>query len=86
MQRPPYDPRNQPPWPQQPRMETTVKTYHNPKAFQRDQKHMAHYGWTVVQTSEYQPNRSLAGKLFVPFGMLTKPPSQIVVVYQRPMR
>lgn len=69
---------------QQPQMETTVKTYKNPQDYAKDAPKMAQDGWTVQQTSNYQPERSLAGKLFVPGGALTNPSSQIVVTYQRP--
>jgi hypothetical protein len=69
---------------QQP-LETTVKTYDNPKEYHKDAPKMARDGWSVQQTSEYQPDRSLAGKLFVPFGMITKPAAKLVVTYQRPV-
>lgn len=70
---------------QQPQMETTVKTYKNPRDYQKDVPAMTKDGWSVTNTSEYQPDRSMAGKLFVPGGAFTRPSSQIVVTYQRPL-
>lgn len=63
--------------------ETTTKTYKTPKEFQHDQKRMAKQGWSVTNTMEHQPQRSMAGKLFVPFGVFTLPKPSIVVTYQR---
>ncbi len=67
---------------QQP-METTVKTYDNPKDYQKDLQRMQQQGWSVQNVIDHQNERSLAGKLFVPGGLFTKGKSQIVVTYQR---
>src|SRR6266704_2891901 len=83
-QQPYYPPAQYYPPPQPPPMQTMTRTYKHPSQFQRDQKHLARHGWMVVSSMQHQPQRSFAGKLFVPFGLFTLPKPSIIVTYQRP--
>lgn len=67
-------------------IETTVKTYKDAKHYQRDLKAMQRQGWTPQNTTDHHRDRSMAYKMFVPFGFLSGGTGQIVVTYQRPKR
>ncbi len=69
----------QPP-PQPPKTETIVKTYENAKEFEKDQKKMMKQGWNAVNIQDQQKNRTLAGKVLLPFA---RPDAQFVATYQR---
>jgi len=58
-------------------METTVKSYDNPKDYQKDLQKMSKGGWSVQSVLDHQNERSLAGKLFVPGGIFTNGKSQM---------
>jgi len=69
---------------QQPPAETTVKTYHSAKEFQKDQPKMAAQGWQVTNTTSSQP-RAGVGRI-VALGLLAavfKPKPEIIVTYSR---
>lgn len=64
-------------------METTVKTYKNPRAYQRDLRKMQRQGWMPQNTMDHHRDRSLMYKLFMPYGWLSRGKDRIVVTYQR---
>src|SRR5947209_17717286 len=65
---------------QLPQTETIVKTYENAKEFEKDQKKMMKQGWNAVNIQDHQKNRTLAGKVLLPFA---RPNAQFVATYQR---
>src|SRR5579863_6628692 len=67
---------------QDPHLETLIKTYNNSGEYKRGAAKLIERGWTIKDTSQGQRNRSLAGKVIVPFGMFTKP-TEILVTYER---
>jgi hypothetical protein len=69
-----------------PQMETKVKTYKTPRDYQRDVTRMQRAGWSVQNSLDHHKDRSMAYKLFVPFGVFSGGTGQIVVTYQRPRR
>ena len=69
-----------------PQMETTVKTYKKPQDYQHDLKKMQRQGWSVQNSLDHHRDRSMAYKLFVPFGAFSGGTGQIVVTYERPKR
>jgi hypothetical protein len=68
--------------PQAPHLETLIKTYKNSGEYKRESAKLIERGWTIKDTSQGNRNRSLAGKVIVPFGMFTKP-TEILVTYER---
>lgn len=86
MPHPPQQPMYPPQYQQPPQMETTVKRYKNAQDYQRDLKKMQRQGWQVQNTLDHHKDRSMAYKMFVPFGAFSGGTGEIVVTYQRPMR
>lgn len=67
-------------------MESQVKRYKTSKDYEKDQKRMARDGWSVQNSLDHHKDRSMAYKLFVPFGALSSGTGEIVVTYTRPKR
>ncbi len=59
------------------------KSYKSMGAYQRDAKYWQSVGWLVKSVETFQPQRSMAGRLFVPFGVFTNPKPSIMVIYEK---
>lgn len=63
--------------------ETMVRTYKDPKDFEKDIKKLSKDGWSVQNTVDHQPRAGIV-RTFSGLGLLgSRPKAEIVVTYSR---